>query len=136
MATIAGIQVRIHLTFLLLLAFYAWIYYIDGGRSNRRGRLYPPDLFVRAAARIWPRPGGEDFGIRTPDITLLPIGGVARLRRMPANPQQEFVIAIAGPAVNVLIAIAIFVVIGGIVPAGVWPGGYRQWDSAGQAPCR
>ena len=117
-ATIAGIQVRIHLTFLLLLAFYAWIYYIDGGpQAAIDGVVFTLLIFLcvllhefghALAARI--------FGIRTPDITLLPIGGVARLERMPANPQQEFVIAVAGPAVNVLIAIAIFVVIGGIVP--------------------
>ncbi len=117
-ATIAGIQVRIHLTFLLLLAFYGWIYYTDGGpQAAIDGVVFTLLIFLCVLLHEFGHAfAARTFGIRTPDITLLPIGGVARLERMPANPQQEFVIAIAGPAVNVLIAIAIFVVIGGIVP--------------------
>jgi Zn-dependent protease/CBS domain-containing protein len=117
-ATIAGIQVRIHLTFLLLLAFYAWIYYIDGGpQAAVDGVVFTLLIFLCVLLHEFGHAlAARTFGIRTPDITLLPIGGVARLERMPANPQQEFVIAIAGPAVNILIAIAIFVVVGGVVP--------------------
>ena len=117
-ATVAGIQVRIHFTFLLLLGFYAWIYYTEGGpKAAVDGVAFTLLIFLCVLLHEFGHAfAAKAFGIRTPDITLLPIGGVARLERMPANPWQELVIAIAGPAVNVLIAVIVFLLIGGVLP--------------------
>jgi Zn-dependent protease/predicted transcriptional regulator len=105
-ARIAGIDVKIHFTFLLFLGWLGFAYWAQGGApAAAQGIIFILALFGCVllhemghafAARL--------FGIRTPDITLLPIGGVARLQRMPDRPWQEIVVAIAGPAVNVVIA--------------------------------
>jgi Zn-dependent protease/predicted transcriptional regulator len=54
------------------------------------------------------------FGIETPDVILLPIGGVARMPRMPEKPTQELAVAVAGPMVNVIIAFLLFLILGTI----------------------
>ena len=105
-ARIAGIELRVHLTFFLLLLWLGVIYYQAGGWAQASagiafilalfGCVLLHELGHALAARA--------FGIRTPDITLLPIGGLARLERMPEKPWQEIVVALAGPAVNVVIA--------------------------------
>ena len=113
-ARIAGIDVRIHATFLLLLAWFGMAYYADGGvGAMMAGLSFIVLLFVCVVLHEFGHAlAARAYGIRTPDITLLPIGGVARLERMPEKPWQEFVVALAGPAVNVVIAFALYVVIG------------------------
>jgi Zn-dependent protease/CBS domain-containing protein len=113
-ARIAGIQLRIHVTFLLLIAWLAYGYYAEGGSPAALGRvLFILLLFLCVVLHEFGHAfAAKAYGINTPDITLLPIGGVARLERMPEEPKQELIIAIAGPLVNVVIALCLFLVIG------------------------
>jgi len=113
---IAGIQLRIHITFLLLIAWIAFAYYTQGGSSAAGGGvLFILLLFACVVLHEFGHAfAGKAFGINTPDITLLPIGGVARLERIPDEPLQELVIAAAGPAVTALIAL------GALIGGGSW----------------
>ena len=105
-ARISGIDIRIHVTFLLLLAYFGFTDWREGGSMAAvQGLTFTLLLFLCVLLHEFGHAmAGRHYGIRTPDITLLPIGGVARLEKIPDNPWQEFVIAIAGPAVNVGIA--------------------------------
>ena len=96
---VAGIQLRIHITFLLLIAWIAFAYYTQGGSSAAvDGVLFILLLFACVVLHEFGHAfAAKAFGINTPDITLLPIGGVARLERMPEEPVQELIIAVAGP---------------------------------------
>lgn len=113
-ARIAGIDVRIHATFFLLLAWFGFVYYSTGGYGAMVvGLSFIILLFVCVVLHEFGHAlAARAYGINTPDITLLPIGGIARLERMPENPWQELVVALAGPAVNVVIAFALYLVIG------------------------
>ena len=108
-ARVAGIEVKIHITFLLVLAYFGMIYWQQGGmRGAVEGVGFTLLLFLCVLLHEFGHAfAARAYGIRTPDITLLPIGGVARLERMPDKPAQELVVAVAGPAVNVLIALVL-----------------------------
>src|SRR5204863_6563065 len=110
-ARIAGIQLRIHITFLLLIVGLGLGYYAQGGSAAAiSGILLMLLLFVCVVLHEFGHAfAAKAFGINTPDITLLPIGGVARLERMPEEPSQELIIAAAGPVVNLIIALGAFV---------------------------
>ena len=100
-ARIAGTVVRLHVTFLLFLVWIGGSQWRLGGREAAfEGVLFIVLVFARR------------YGIATPDVTLWPIGGVASLERIPDKPREELVVALAGPAVNVVIAAAIVLVLG------------------------
>ena len=105
-ARIAGIDVRIHVTFFLLLAWFGYSRFMEN-RDPREALAAVGMLLALFSCVLLHEFGhaiaGRFFGVRTPDIILLPIGGVARMQRMPDQPWQEIVVALAGPAVNVLI---------------------------------
>src|SRR5438045_5021807 len=113
---VARIQLRIHITFVLLIAWIAFAYYTHGGSSAAVGGvLFILLLFACVVLHEFGHAlAGKALGIDTPDITLLPIGGVARLERIPDEPVQELVIAAAGPAVTALIAL------GALIGGGSW----------------
>jgi Zn-dependent protease/CBS domain-containing protein len=119
---LAGINVYMHATFLLLIVFIVVVYWVQGHNLSATffGVLFVLAIFVCIVLHeLGHALTARRYGIRTRDIVLLPIGGVARLERMPENPLEELRVALAGPAVNVVIAAAIF---GGLVVMGKPPG--------------
>jgi stage IV sporulation protein FB len=103
---VAGTVVRIHLTFLLFLAWIFAANYAAGGLTTAWNSL--AFMLLLFACVLLHEFGhiftARAFGVTTPYVTLLPIGGVAQLERIPEESGQEFLIAIAGPLLNVAIA--------------------------------
>src|SRR5215213_5054849 len=111
-ARVAGIDVYVHATFLFLLAWIGFAGYRTGGWLGTVASVgFILVLFLIVVMHEYGHAlTARRYGIPTQDITLLPIGGVARLQSMPKEPRQELAIAIAGPAVNVALALIIVAV--------------------------
>lgn len=117
---ILGIDVYIHFTFLLLLGFIGLSHWMAerSVAAAANGMLFFLGLFACVLLHEYGHAlMARRYGIPTRDITLLPIGGLARLERMPDKPSQELAIALAGPLVNVVIAASLFV---GLMLTGNW----------------
>lgn len=110
---VAGTDVKIHVTFFLLLGFVGLTSLPAGVPAAIAGMVFICVLFTCVLLHEFGHVfAAKAFGVRTPDITLYPIGGVARLERMPEKPSQELIVALAGPAVNVAIAGVLLALVG------------------------
>src|SRR5262249_28806992 len=102
-----GIRIEMHITFVMLIVWAAvrrGLFAHDVGDALVEAAF----LLLVFACVLLHELGhaltARRYGIRTRDIVLLPFGGVARLERMPEKPSQEIVVALAGPAVNLVLA--------------------------------
>jgi Zn-dependent protease len=107
---IAGIDLRIHYTFPLVLVWGAWVWAVPHGQ---RGALFGCVLMLALFACVVLHELGHSLvarrlGIPVREIVLLPIGGMAMMLRTPRRPLHELLIAAAGPAVSGLLAAAFF----------------------------
>ncbi len=108
---IAGIEIFIHWTFLILIAWilFSHINMGHGWTESLMGVLFILLLFACVLLHeLGHALTGRRYGIATNSIVLLPIGGVANMEKMPEKPLEELWVALAGPAVNLAIAIVLF----------------------------
>ena len=113
---IRGTTVRIHWTFVI---FLVWIISAAYAASGPQAALSSGLFFVLLFVSVLLHEFGHifmarRFGVRTPDVILLPIGGVSQMERIPEKPRQELLIALAGPAVNIVIGSVLAVALGGL----------------------
>jgi stage IV sporulation protein FB len=110
-----GIPIRIHFTFLLVVAWAVYIGFEDGGANWLQSVGFMVAFVLLLFLCVLLHELGHSlvaqlFGVKVVDITLLPIGGLARMTKMPDRPYQEFVMAAAGPATNIALAVALSLV--------------------------
>jgi Zn-dependent protease len=139
-AKLAGIDLFVHWSFMLVVMYVAYIaYHGPGGGKDAIAiaLLQLLGMFTCVTLHEYGHAlAARRYGIPTADITLLPIGGLARLGRMPRIPTQEFIVALAGPMVNVVIAAVLSLALaaytgGQIVPWFLAQIGWTQTEPEG-----
>ena len=113
-ATIAGTAVRIHITLLLLLVWLGTIFYRQGGAEAAwQGTIFIVLIFLCILLHEFGHVfAARRYGVKTRDVTLWPFGGISSMERMPDKPGEELIVAVAGPAVNVVIAAVLLLWLG------------------------
>lgn len=110
--TIRGIPIRVHASFLLIVLWAAYLGLMNSNEGWLRGAAFMVVFVLMLFLCVVLHELGHSlvaqlFGVKVHDITLWPIGGVARLAKMPERPYQEFLITAAGPSVNILLALGL-----------------------------
>jgi len=106
LGSVSGIPIRLHFTFFLLLLWFAFRF---AGPERWQGLLFVLGIFACVVLHeLGHSLVAQRFGIAVRDITLYPIGGIARMERLP-KPREELWITLAGPAVNLAIAAILYV---------------------------
>ena len=111
LGSVSGIKIKVHWTFFFLIAWIVFSELKRGGTTE--STLFNVALVLAAFLCVVLHELGhaltaKRFGIDTKKITLLPIGGMASLERIPESPKQELLVTLAGPLVNVIIAIFLY----------------------------
>jgi Zn-dependent protease len=111
-----GTAVKIHITFLLFLVWIAASAWVQGGSGAALdSTLFILLIFLCVVLHEFGHiTAARRYGIQSPEVTLLPIGGVASMQRLPKDPRQELVVALAGPAVNLVIGLALALAAGSL----------------------
>jgi Zn-dependent protease len=110
----AGVDTYVHASFLLLVGWAAWAAWTGAGTGIAvlLGLAFLVGVFASVLLHeLGHALAARRYGIRTRGITLLPIGGLAQLEGEPRTPKQELVIALAGPAVNFVLAAGLYVIV-------------------------
>jgi len=123
---VGGIPIRIHISFVLLLAWIAWL---GWGVNGLASSLWAVTLISCLFMCVVLHELGHSFvaihfGSEVRSVTLYPIGGVASMKSIPEKPYQELLVSIAGPSVNMLIVLLL----------AVLRGGFPSWADVGKFP--